>query len=124
MTTREYNLDIGTLKLKKRGKKGTFHLFISFTELGDKNRYRASTGTNKLKLAEPKAIAMVQGEYKRRKAGIHLKRTTTPQRYMKDTHIPWIWEQLGLPMDNKPKLKMSKRKLTCFFETGELLKTI
>ena len=53
---------------------------------------------------------MAQGKYKRRKEGIYLKRTTTPQRYMKDTHIPWLWEQMGLPMDNKPKLKISKRK--------------
>jgi integrase len=111
MTTREYNLDIGTLKLKKRGKKGTFHLFISFHDLGTDNRYRASTGTNQIKLAEPKAIAMVQSEYKRRKAGIHLDRKTTPQRYLTQTHIPWLMEQVGLPLDNKPNLSFTKRKV-------------
>jgi len=105
-----YKLDIGTLKLSKRGKKGIFSLDISFADLGDKNRYRASVGTNKQDLAEPKAIAMVQSEYKRRKSGIHLDRKTTPQNYLEHTHIAWLKSQIGKPIDNKPNNVFSEQK--------------
>jgi len=104
------NLDIGTLTLKKRGKKGTFWLDIHFYDLEENKRFRATTKTNKIKEAKPKAIAMAQDEYRRRKAGIFLQRTTTPQRYLKDTHIPWLWKQVGIPLDNNRKIVMTERK--------------
>lgn len=107
MTTLSYNLDIGTIKLKKRGKKGTFHLFISFKDLGGSNLYRASTNTSILKQAEPKAIAMAQQEHARRKAGIILTRTITPSKYLEEIHIPWLLTQVDLPLDNKPNRTMS-----------------
>ena len=105
-----YKLAIGTLTLRKRGKKGIFILDISFADLGNKNRYRASVGTNKRDLAEPKAIAMVQEEYKRRKAGVHLDRKITPQQYLEHTHIAWLKSQIGHSLDNKPNHLLSETK--------------
>ena len=110
METIQLNLDIGTLRLKKRGKKGIIWLDITFHDLESKRRFRTSTKTNRIKQAEPIAITLAQDEYRRRKSGIHLQRNTSPYKYMKHTHIPWMFEQVGLPLDNKPKIIMTRRK--------------
>jgi len=110
MDTHTYNLDIGTLTLKKRGKKGTYHLFISYKDLGVSNLYRASTRTNIFKEAEAKAHSMIRQEFARRKAGIILTHKLTPQRYLKECHLPYLLNQVDLPLDNKPNNTMSLLK--------------
>jgi hypothetical protein len=112
MNTWKTNLHYGTLKLHRRGRKGTFWLDIHLKDIEDNNRFRVSTGTNELKLAKPVALKMVADEHKRRVAGTTLKRKIQPQQYLQDVHIPWLQEQEGIPLDNKPNRIMSAIKIT------------
>ena len=111
MNTWKSNLHFGTLTLRKRGKKGTWHINIAFKGIGKDNLFRASTGTNELALAQPKALKMVEDEHKRRLSGTVLNRKMQPKQYMEDVHIPWLRTQLDLPLDNKPNNTMTARKI-------------
>ena len=111
MNTWKSNLHFGTLNLRKRGKKGTWHVNIAFKGIGKDNLFRASTGTNELALAQPKALKMVADEHKRRLSGTVLNRNMQPKQYLEDVHIPWLHTQLDLPLDNKPNNIMTARKI-------------
>ena len=73
------NLHIGKIHLRKRGKKGIYQLDIRFRDIENDNRYRDSTCTNKLKDAMVIAQEKAESEFKRRRAGIIIRKNITPQ---------------------------------------------
>ena len=104
------NLHIGKIHLRKRGKKGIYQLDIRFRDIENDNRYRDSTCTNKLKDAMVIAQEKAESEFKRRRAGIIIRKNITPQNYIKNIHIPWLTTQIGKPFDNKPNGIYTPRK--------------
>ena len=111
METLKINTHLGTLNLKKRGKKGTWQINIYFKNIEGDNHYRQSTGTNQLELAKAKAMNMITTEYSNRLAGIKIQRDMKPQQYLTEIHIPWLITQIDKPNDKKPSKFMSRRKV-------------
>lgn len=99
------NIELGALHFTQQGKRGIWWIDIVFTNLNELSpkdrRLRCSTGTNKLKLAQKIGQKEAERTYKERCGGILRKRSMNPSRYILEKHIPYIENNIGLPLDKR-----------------------
>ena len=113
MNSLTIDTELGALHFNQRGKRGTWWIDIVFTDLNElppkDRRLRCSTGTNRLKLAQTIGQKEAEKTYRERCGGIMRKRSMTPKRYILEKHIPYLENNIGLPLDKGCKLLTSRK---------------